>query len=317
MVNLEEKPAHPILGNQQLNDFRRWALAPSTRKADVIILASPVPVAFLPVEEILRLLKEIRDAAPVAGALDTAKEWSKYGGPLGAIFGGVAGYVFAEDKVDIKFKEHGLSDLFALDLADMWTQKDNQIDLVEVLDTLFGLANDLDENGNPGPHRRVVIILGGDVHCAAIHLLRSTKNEHRWQNCIYQVTASAISKSPPNDPQFEQLARHFQSGKSISASDLLRADLDIGKLSAEKFGADNAKFILDDQLGSHYTTELMHLHVGRSFGEIDVQKLGNGSTFRVRLSVDVNDINKRSIHNQLFDLRLDDALVSPREVDKA
>jgi PhoD-like phosphatase len=85
---------HPILGRTQFEALRAWARG-EAREADVIFFVTSVPIAFLPIEEIRRLIDELQDAATEGGAL----AGFLLGGPLGAAIGAYIGHEIAEKKL--------------------------------------------------------------------------------------------------------------------------------------------------------------------------------------------------------------------------
>ena len=60
-----------ILGDAQRQKLQEWANDPETKAADIIFFIAPVPIAFLPVKEIQRMLKELVIAAGDVG-------WDKF-----------------------------------------------------------------------------------------------------------------------------------------------------------------------------------------------------------------------------------------------
>lgn len=59
-----ESVASPILGKDQLLDLYNWTQDARTRACDVIFVVAPVPIAYLPVEELRHLIKDFQGEAP-------------------------------------------------------------------------------------------------------------------------------------------------------------------------------------------------------------------------------------------------------------
>lgn len=124
-----------VMGIEQLDDFRKWAFSPEAQSADVIFFVAPVPIAFLPVEEVQRLIRQLQEQAAdvgahgggILGAFGGAALGFALGGPGGAVVGGFAGYAagayggekLADSKARAKIAEEGFANLTDNDLADM------------------------------------------------------------------------------------------------------------------------------------------------------------------------------------------------------
>ena len=77
---------------------------------------------------------------------------------------GAIGHEFGEELAE-EFVDDQL--LYGGDLADRWDLADNQRDLSAVLDILFGLGN-----GANGGRKRLVVVIGGDIHAGSSHMIR-------------------------------------------------------------------------------------------------------------------------------------------------
>ena len=315
-------PTFPILGPEQYADLQAWAGSADARAADVIFFVSPVPIAFLHVEEVRRLVKEVKEAGEELGRQE-GEGWGKkigaalgggvgllLGGPPGAavvavVGGGIGRHTLGEGLGEVgayigyktaadKIKAADLGDLLGKDLADMWAYQPLQKDLTHVLDCLFDLANDVQPDGRPGPHPRAVFILAGDVHAGAMHRILSNRtggpNEpHQLNPVIYQLTSSAISQAPADDPRYAIIVSNFQEGVRITADDLKKADKDFEKLLRAKFGAKRTEFKLDSKGAQHYHTELLEgcFLAERNFGRIELERVSQDRRiYRFHISIE-------------------------------
>ena len=190
-----------------------------------------------------------------------------------------------------------MADLTTKDLADQWTHKPNQGDLQFVLDCLFDLANDIQDDGSLGPRRRAVFILGGDVHSGSMHVIRSNEKaspHHTGNPIIYQLTSSPISHVPADDKIYELVIRHIQEGKRIGAVELAKSGGDFEKLVKPTFGDQAARFTLDEE-GRKYAAEFVDLLVDpksrrvlRNFGRVGVERVRekDGRVYRFYQSIE-------------------------------
>lgn len=304
----DDAPRSVVLGEAQLDDLRAWARRPETQAADIIVLMTSVPLAFLPAEEVIRLLDEIEDAASDAGAEVGVIGGAVVGGLIGLAVGGpagaAAGAIIGADLAGIggayaghayaasEISDAGFADLTSNDLADVWTWGPNQPDLAAVLEVLFDLASDVQPDGSQGGHPRAVIVLGGDVHSGSMHLIRSfppERGEHRHaQNpLMYQVTSSPISKNPATNRIYETVIRHITPGVHITEMDLLSTRGDFDALAEAKFGDRTAAFFLDDQLDRQYGAEFFDLITERNFGRIEIERADPARrVYRIFLTVE-------------------------------
>lgn len=321
-----DPPDSTILGESQLSDFREWANSPETQSSDVIFLVSPVPLAFLPVQEILRIVDDLEDEGRnagtiiggILGALAVGVGFI-IGGPAGAVVGGfvggallgggaIAGHSLANQKI----KDEGLDNLADRDLADLWTWEPHQKDLVAVLDVLFGLANDIQPDGSAGSRPRAVFVLSGDIHTGTMHVIASDSAlnpEHVRQPLLWQVTGTPISKSPADDKLFQRAIQHIVPGLDISAWKLIRSIDDIKAAVGGIFGEETANFPLDDRLGSRYHTEIVDVAKGRNYGRIRLERTqGRNYRFYVTIEGEVSTVVRA------FELDLDSNPIRPKNL---
>jgi len=315
----------PILGEDQMTVFREWSHSPETRDADIIFLVSPVPVAWLPVEKLRELLRDFETSATDAGAGGGALIGAAIGagvgfllgGPAGAAVGasaganvgGITGQYVGHDIAEGKLEDNGLGNLTDRDLADMWTLEGNQPDLVNVLDVLYDLANDIQEDGTRGARPRAVFILGGDVHSGAMHLIRSNKTEgdsdHRKNPSILQVTSSAISQKAADDKLYAKIIKGINPDVEIGALTLasnLPNGFDTDEIISDVFDNEHAIFPLDDQLGKNYIAEFSGLLGEHNFGRFHIERI-NQERRVYRFFVSVEGASDALV--QYFDIDLD------------
>ena len=123
-----------------------WAAdSEEVKTADVIVLVTPVPLAWLPVEVIRKAITDLTEEfVGVLGYL------SHHGNLVAGAIGYGLGYVLSPVAFELKIGKH--------DIKDQWTFAPYQRDLQRVLRILFDLANDLDprtgENGRPAASAR-------------------------------------------------------------------------------------------------------------------------------------------------------------------
>lgn len=308
-------PESRILGPTQKEAIRAWARHPDTRAADIIFFITPVPIAYLPVGEVIRLVGELKKSAGTIGGVVGYLAGGALAGIAGSLAGAYIGYRFAEDKVERDGKPMTKEDLLTgLDLADHWTWERNQPDLEFVLDELFDLANDVQDGRVPDRtqrHARAVFILGGDVHAGAMHAIASNKPHHEKNRVILQLTSSPISHATidPDDRKIlEPILRHIQSGQHIKWYDIVRNGFDKDKLVNSEFSGDSAKFSLDDTQGKNYATEILDLLVEKNFGRIAVTRTRKDKrTYRFDLAIEGENESLR----QMVEIGLDDDRVTP------
>jgi PhoD-like phosphatase len=282
-----------VLGQKQLEAFETWANS-EARQADVVFVVTPVPIAYLPAEEVRRLLDVLKDAGADLGAATGAAalggfedSWWMVPPPfnLPGLIGFVGGSIVGRRRIESALRERGLLDLYTRDFADMWTQDRNQPNLCRVLGTLFDLANDV-TNGEAGPRPRAIFLLGGDVHVGAMHRIVSERGEARNPR-IYQLVSSPISNEPPSGlvaKTLETVVRHIKPGRNITKEDLNNFKKEFGDegffepLAKHIFGETPADFPLDDQKkldnqpSRLFRAEFQSMLVERNFGRVSVVK---------------------------------------------
>lgn len=318
-----------MLGPVQRDRFRRWAEDPATRAADVIVLVAPVPIAFLPVGELLRLIEDIEATAAEDGLGFGALIGGLIGGIgagilsgglgfgagayVGAVLGGMAGGVAGDLAAADKLGSNGFADLTARDLADQWTWPPNQQDLAFVLDVLFSLANDLASDGSRGPRPRAVFVLGGDVHVGSMHEIVSADPRHARQRAVHHLISSPISKTPATDRLYEHVVRHIRPGVDIGHLDLLSvaAGGSLESVAEEAFGDGPARFVLDDEGDQRFATEIIDFVASRNIGTLRIEaRPGPGRRYRFVAGIE----GREHAIVQAFDLGLDDEVIVPDAV---
>jgi hypothetical protein len=296
-----------ILGAAQLARFRAWARSEQARDADVIILASPVPMAYLPVD---RLLDVAGDAAVGAGLLAGALTGGLFFGPPGVIIGGflgAAGAAIAYDEVT--------EDIRSPDLQDQWAYERHQAELAAVLDILFGLANDATSNG-PGPRPRAVFILAGDVHVGGMHLIHSNRfsgphdhrggeNNHSRHRFLYQLTSSPVSTMTAEHPVLDRLLGQLGTDIDLAGAELLKEAPD--RESDSPIGVE--RFVLDRAGERHYAAEFLGVLRERNMGRLQIERV-RGRTYRFSATVE----GRNDSLVTLFELDLDAPRVQPRDL---
>lgn len=304
-----ENGEYPIFGKQQWEDIEAWSKSPETLAADIIFFAAPVPIAFLPVEEVRRVVQDVIDESEdvggglggiIGGAIGGVAGFF-IGGPVGAIAGaatggvllGYAGSEVGEYAANNQIGENGLADLNTRDLEDMWTYGPNQKDLTRILDCLFNLANDSQQSDPTKRKRRAVFLLGGDVHSGSMHLIRSFHRQsgnsldHKLNPLIYQVTSSAISQDPVHDKTYEAVISHIQDGLDITECDLIAAKFDGEELVLETLPQKPANFTLDSEGARKYRAEIVDLVTERNFGQITIERVSQQERkYQVYLTVE-------------------------------
>ncbi len=272
---------YPILGEPQRDAIKAWAYAEETRESDIIFFIAPVPIAFLLVDDLLRLRGELEKALIDHWEIsaDSAKEELR----------NLPAYDLTEEGI-----------MSWLDLADQWTWTPNQVDLKWVLELLFDLANDIQQGGRlpERPRRRAVFILGGDVHVGAMHKINSKKRDVHQQNpVIYQLISSPISRDPNTDDIYLTFVRHYRLGKHITTDDLPDVAWDpvrgkqitekvLRDLIRKKFSDENWTHVPLDS-GENFETEIVGLRAVRNFGRVAVEKIKpDGRVYRIKLSIE-------------------------------
>ncbi len=277
-----EKVQFPILGPAQAEALRAWSLNPKTRNSDIIFFVAPVPIAFLPVEEIQRIIQQIKSKTSGADSWGLALRigfdvltlgTQEIAGPLGDK--PISEYIIPTDsrkKADDAFKKAKLVDLTDRDLADMWTWGPNQKEAKYVLDLLFDLANDIQPDGKAGKRPRAVFILGGDVHSGSMHVIHShpQKTRYKLNSMIHHLTSSGISQKPVDDTTYARVIKTIKSGVKVSLSDL-KEHPKFDELLPAVISNDPARFFINDKPYYEWQAKIQ----GGSYTRYEVQPAYN------------------------------------------
>jgi hypothetical protein len=299
-------------GRQQLEDLRRWARDADTRAADIIFYVAPVPLALLPTELIRGVAREVtEDAVTAVGALAGLA----LGGPAGAVVLGAVGHTLG-DEVFERYVEHSL--LLEADLGERWDLRENQADLVMLLDLLFDLANGV---GEDRPRKRAVFILAGDIHAGTMHLIRSlpTANgqRHTANPVIPQLTSSAISHAPVNDDLWTEAVSKVDDDFDFGLRDLVALKLanpltdwaDVARRGIENaLGDGRGRYTLDPNRERRYVCESAGQVMERTVGHVRVERRDpQRRVYRFHLAIEGES---RTIESR-FDLDLDAEEIVP------
>ena len=325
-------PPTPVFGREQLRDLRAWAGSPETRAADVIFFVAPVPLALLPTEVIRQVADELTEQAGVTAGVLAGLALGLVGlvpapfpgGPGGAISNaavlGAVGYGAAE--VFEGFVDRTL--LVEADLGERWDLRENQADLVRLLDLLFDLANGV---GDDPPRKRAVFILSGDIHAGTMHLIRSLPHRagqrHVANPLITQLTSSALSHEPINSTLWVEAVSSIDERVDLDLKDvnlltLAQQGADWERLSKEAidvedvFGEGKAEYFLDPDHDRRYLTQFAGLLMERTVGRVDVElRDPERRRYRFRLAIKGRS---RTLESS-FDLDLDSDVVHPQTDD--
>lgn len=282
----------PVMGRAQHERMKRWAASAEVRSADLVFVVVPVPPAMLPIaelEDLAGLLAPVVGAAggSLLGAIAGAVIGFAVGGPGGAVVGaGVGAEIGAlAGGVGVKvYYEHLEDTITEPDVRDAWSYDKNLPDLVHLFDLLFDVANDIGPDGRPGPRPKGVIVLSGDYHFGAIHLVRSTRDgdghDHRNNPALVQITSSPISKP------------------AIDASLLLKAS---------SLVSSQGEFKLDED---HYRARFVGHIEQRNFGRVVFERVGTSRRFRIQLYVE----GETDALAELFEIDLDARPVQMRNL---
>ncbi len=322
-TNMQPGSTHPILGVDQAEDFRRWVRSPEVAAADVVVFAAGVPMALLPTEVIRAAAAEVRAIITsrtasggmlVGGALGAAV--GSAGGPLGTVIGGGAGLILgavAGHELGQQFADQVASDdtlLLKMDLAERWDRRENQRDLVFVLDQLFDLGAGLVDG-----RRRLVVILGGDIHGGTTHAIHSLDPRHAANPLALQLTSSSISRPPVTDSVYVEAMRKASDHINVTAvlDQVVRStagsffndvvlngwlrpgnSADYANVEQQALNATTAAlesetaftgrpglFTLDTALGRRYVAEVSAVVAERTFGLLHIERFGAGRTYIV------------------------------------
>ena len=299
----------PVLGRGQVDDFRTWAAdSDEARTADVIVLVTSVPPAWLPIEVIREAVKDIVEE--IGGALGTLAD---SGNPVGGAIGYGLGSVLSGTVFNLGLRN-------AKDMEDQWTFGPNQRDLARVLMILFDLANDLDpRTGEPRPagRKRAVFVLGGDVHMGGVHVIRSDQDgtgglrDHRPNAAIYGLTSSPISHPPPDDRIYQSAVEHASDDIDANIIDVGRAlDLEVSDDSLrDVLGRKPASFVLDTEGRRVHRAEILGLTPTRNYGLLSMRRLDvPGRQYEFSFSIEGQ---QSSIVRCRFTMNLDARTVVP------
>lgn len=289
-----------VLGSAQLERFRAWANSAKTRNAEIILLGSPLPLAYLPIGKLMDLAERTVVTSGVAlGALVGAG----IGGPAGAAIGGFLGAFGAEVLYD-----EVTGDLRQYDVKDQWVYGKNQAELTKVLDILFDLANDI-RGGVPRGKPRAVIVLSGDIHVGAVHLLHSNRrnagHDHGRNRLIYQFVGSPVSQDVAQNVLLDELLEQVSRPIDLDGAQFLEDDPDRsneGPLAIDRF-------LLDSAGGGHYAAEFLGVLREQNFGRLVIERV---SERRYQLQSTVE--GRRDSLVTLFELDLDAPQVKPKDL---
>jgi PhoD-like phosphatase len=324
----------PVFGSQQLQDLRRWAASPQTRAADLIFFVAPVPLALLPTELIRDIVDELTEqvfvtagvlaglGAGLLGFVGLPPPFSLFPGVGGAISNaavlGAVGFAAAEVLEGVIDRNL----LLEADLGERWDLRENQPDLILLLDLLFDLANGV---GDDPPRKRAVFILSGDIHAATMHGIRSLPKgngeRHVANPVITQLTSSALSREPVSSTLWiEAVSRaHPELDldlKDINVLRLLEQNLDWERLSRgvidveDVFGEGKGEYFLDPNHDRRYLTQYAGLLMQRTVGFVNVER--RDVQRRVyRFDLTIKGESGRPLQTR-FDLDLDADLITPQ-----
>lgn len=288
-------PPNNVLGRDQAQRFRSWCRSPAVHAADVVILGSPVPLAYLPSETLEDLTNTI---AVGAGAVAGALIGGIVGGPAGAIIGGflgAAGSSIAYDEV--------VEDIREPDLQDAWVHDKNQTDLSSLLDELYALAGDLrSPEGDRRP--RAVFVLGGDVHVGGMHLIHSERVQDRRNRLIYQLISSPLSHSPASNEALNDIISDIGPNVDLGGAEFLKQDPDrhSGLLGLERF-------VLDSNGAQAYAAEFLGAVRERNVGRLAIEHMGQRK-YRFQSTI----VGRDDSLVTMFELDLDAAEIRPRSL---
>jgi PhoD-like phosphatase len=306
----------PILGRDQIERLRAWAASPEVATADMIVFVTSVPMALLPTEVLRKIARELAGEAGgtvggfvgfLAGVATSGLGW-----PAAVL--GVIGHEYGEELAE-EFVDDEI--LYGADLADRWDLAENQKDLSAVLDILFGLGN-----GANGGRKRLVVVIGGDIHAGSSHMIRSLRPAHAANPLILHLTSSPISRPPIAYELFYQAVKKASDDLDITIrdldlselfSDLLDENTDWTRVSTEifdhdVFGDKPGVYTLDPDLhpdGKRFLAEVSEVLPERNFGRLEIQRVGPGRKFLINASIE----GRRHAITHLFEVDLDREVV--------
>jgi hypothetical protein len=326
----EGDPPTPVFGREQLTALRRWARSPETRAADIIFFVAPVPLALLPAEIIRQVSEEIAEQSGAAlGVLAGLGAGLLVGLPFPGVGGaltsaavlGAVGYEAGEEIFE-RVKERSM--LLESDLAERWDLRENQPDLIRLLDVLFDLGNGV---GEDPPRKRAVFILSGDIHAATMHAIRSLPEgagrAHTANPVITQLSSSAISREPVKSTLWIEAVSHIDEEVDIDLKDindlrLVTGGIDWESVAKEAIDVDDvfdegdAEYFLDPNHDRRYLTQYAGLIMERTVGRVKVERRHpERRIYRLRLTIEGETQRLESF----FDLDLDADQIVPRTHD--
>lgn len=311
-TDLNKSTEAPVVGRDQRAAIQAWASSPETLAADVIVFVAPVPLALLPTELIRKIADELTEEALVsagflAGLLIGMSPIPVPPFPGGflnpvaalgnAVVLGALGFAAAEMVEDLVDRTL----LVDADLGERWDLREHQPDMIWLLDLLFDMGNGvLDGDGHP--RKRAVLILSGDIHAGTMHLIRSLPagagERHQPNPLITQLTSSAISHTPVDEPLWRQAVSHIDEDIDIDPRPLqflrlLSGDVDWEKFAKqatnveEVFEEGEGAYFLDSEHDRRYLTQFAGLLMERTVGFVRVQRRdAQRRSYRIELVIE-------------------------------
>ena len=188
-----------VLGTAQWARLHTWAASPAVTAADVLVVVSPVPLAFCDVElatDVIKAGNWVADATSfvtdaVSAVSDAFWGWS------------LSDWVDGKLRTDV---EYDRGRMVEPDMADQWAHTDHQAELGRLLDLLFDLQND-------PARQRLVVVLSGDSHLGAVHTITSKVAAAGANDRILQFTSSPIGRGDEADlvTQLQRSDKYFGS----------------------------------------------------------------------------------------------------------
>ena len=235
-INPNATPDWSILGREQRARLADFLDGPA-RDADIVFIGTSIPIAWISVQKVLDLLKELKNqvgdfvagastllVSGLPGVLGGFTSWLFGGSDAVRAVGSISrdlGFGWLANRAEEFFEDKARDILTEADMADLWEFPAHQQDLRFVLDRLFDFTNDIDPRTNaqrPNPEFRPVYILSGDVHLGGTHVITSHHRRHRHEPEIYQITSSAIANDPP-DPLVRNLIEHLSEDTKVDLDD--------------------------------------------------------------------------------------------------
>lgn len=243
---------HTILGKEQFQRIVSWIDKVQQQTQPLVVLGCSIPLAFIPIEKLMQLMTELRDKAD-DDMIFKLLFWLN-----------------PEKKVWEKFGEQHLLNKLDHDLADHWTWGPHLEGLGLLLEQLFRLVD----------NEQKVVVLGGDVHFAAIHTITRVK-ENQITGTIHQITASGISSRPATDedPFIADIVQRIKETSFVDGkvwSKLLKKTKGKDDEALRNYfrndvlGSGPAHFKLCSVDGVEYWSTIKFFSGNRNFGAIDV-----------------------------------------------